>query len=374
MNLKKYKPYKVLEVFSNKISEAYDIQIPKEIRKDRKKCELFIFEKYGSIRKNKDNISYIDDLTYGIKSILNILKLDSNEKEYSLSQYEEMKNYIYDNHFSEFNNIPEKVFSYKEILFEDILFVFLEFLYKSKIYSAKYNFDREDVRKTYIGRLELLTYNKIQDLKLNRLNFKPLFIDSLENYNYSLKEIISMTIEQKSTLYRTEFISSTFFYFEHVLKKIIKAHNIDTSKVRNKQQVLRVVLEYFEIEEKLDLKIVLDEVISRCNESSEQVKNLLIQENSFFKTKTEMFLKFVNIRNSLHDNGVSNKDEIEIKIGKVSFSKVNKGEHHQSMNIMQVIILEMILFFIFEEIIEKSYEKFSYIQDKWIKEKTKFDN
>lgn len=373
MNLKKYKPYKVLEVFANKISETYNIQISKEIKDNRKKYELFIFQMYGYIRKIDDNISYIDDLSYGIKMILNDLKVGIRENKFSSIQYEEMKNYIYDNHFEQFNKLPEKVFCYESILFEDILFIFLEFLYKSGIYSVKYDLCKDDVRKTFVGRLELATYNKIQDLKLNRLNFKSLFIDSLENYNYSLNEIISMTIEQKSTSYKTEFISSTFFYFEHLLKKIIKAHNIDVTKATKKQQPLRIVLEYFEIEEKLDLKIVLEKVLSRCNESSEKVKELLIQEFSLYKTKTEMFLKFVNIRNSLHDNGISNKDEIEIKIGKIKFNKVEKGKHHLSMNIMQVIILELILFFIFEEIIKKSSEKIDYIQDEWVKEKSKLN-
>ncbi len=373
MNLKKFKSYKILEIFANKISEAYQIVVPKEIKDNRKKYELFIFQRYGSIRKKDDNISYIDDLSYGIKKILEDLKVGIQKNEFSIIQYEEMKNYIYDNHFEQFNQLPEKVFSYESILFEDILFIFLEFLHKSEICSSKCKLNRIDVRKTFVGRLELATYNKIQDFKLNRLNFKSLFIDSLENYNYSLKEIISMTIEQKSTLYKTEFISSTFFYFEHLLKKIIKAHNIDVTKATKKQQPLRIVLEYFEIEEKLDLKIVLEKVLSRCNESSEKVKELLIQEHSLYKTKTEMFLKFVNIRNSLHDNGISNKDEIEIKIGKIKFNKVEKCKHHLSMNIMHVIILELILFFIFEEIVEKSSAKINYIQDEWVNEKSKLN-
>ncbi len=373
MNLTKYKPYKVLDIFTKKISEAYSIRIPKEISKNRRESELYIFKKYGSIMKNKDNISYIDDLTYGIKSILNILRMDSTEEEYSLNQYDEMKNYIYDNHFKDFNELPEKVFSYEEILFEDILFIFLEFLHKSKILSINLKLDREDVRKTFVGRLELTTYNKIQDLKLNRLNFKSLFIDALENYDYSLEEIIIMTIEEKAVLYKTEFISSTFFYLEHLLKKIKESHNIDTSKAKNKQQFLRIILEYFDIEEKIDLKTILDEILGRCNESSKEVRKLLKQEGSIFKTKTEMYKKFVNMRNSLHDNGISNTDEIGIKIGNVNFNKVVKGKHYLSMNLMQVIILELIVFYIFEEIVEKSCKKVNYIQDEWIKEKSKLD-
>ena len=126
MNLKKFKSYKILEIFANKISEAYQIVVPKEIKDNRKKYELFIFQRYGSIRKKDDNISYIDDLSYGIKKILEDLKVGIQKNEFSIIQYEEMKNYIYDNHFEQFNQLPEKVFSYESILFEDILFIFLE--------------------------------------------------------------------------------------------------------------------------------------------------------------------------------------------------------------------------------------------------------
>ena len=43
------------------------------------------------------------------------------------------------------------------------------------------------------------------------------------------------------------------------------------------------------------------------------------------------------------------------------------------MNIMHVIILELILFFIFEEIVEKSSAKINYIQDEWVNEKSKLN-
>lgn len=369
MNLTKYKPYKVLEFFANKISEAYNIQIPKEIKKDRKKIELHIFNIYGEIRKKENNISSMDNLIYGIKMILSDLKVGIREKQFLSVQYEEMKSYIYDNHFKDFNQLPKKVFSYENILFEDILFILLEFVYKSNIHTSKYNFNKLDVRRNFLGRIELTSYNKIQDLKLNRLNFKSLFIDSLEKYNFSIKEIISMSIENKSVAYKTEFINSTFFYYEHLLSKLVEAHNIDTSKVRKKQQLLKIILDEFNIDDRINLKDTMSIIIQRCSESSTEIKNLFLQEKNLFKTKTEIYLKLVNMRNSLHDNGVSNRDEIEIKIGKVKFDKVTKGEHHLSMSMIQVIILQLILIVIFEEVVEMSFEKLKYIEDKWAKAK-----
>jgi len=154
---------------------------------------------------------------------------------------------------------------------------------------------------------------------------------------------------------------------EHLLSNLIKEYNIEDGKsLRTKQKLLSVVLRYFNIEDKLDLKIVSEEILRRCPETSSEFRKLLIQETSLNKGMVVMFLKFINARNSLHDNGISNKDEIALTIGKINFSEVKKGKHNLSMGMPQVIMMILISIYIFEKIIDKSFQSKKYIQDKWL--------
>ena len=53
-------------------------------------------------------------------------------------------------------------------------------------------------------------------------------------------------------------------------------------------------------------------------------------------------------------------------IGKIEFNEVKKGEHNLSMGMPQVLTIILISMYVFEEIMDKSFQEKDYIEDKWL--------
>lgn len=385
INLKKFTAKKLVEYICNELCKEYNLPINydvknyQELSKNELKKEkevLFLkntLEKFGEILVEKDNITFMDEYTYGVKSFLRNLQ-DLNKKNHiTVEQYNDSIDYIYEIFFVHLEDEYNLQFSYKNIKNEDILFMVLEFLYMSPIYKQLNNLKSSDIRKTFMGRLEFGFFNKYQDYKLNRENFKKLFMDALINFNYPIKYIIGMMIETKAIEYRNDMINKIYFYLEYLLSILNKEYEIEPN-IRRKQQLLSVILKHFHIEDKLELKIVMDEVISRCTHSQNEIKELLKHDGVKSKGMVELFLRFINMRNSLHSNGVSNQKEIEFQIGQIKFNKVEKDKHNFSMGIMQIAILFFTSFYTFEQIILKSIESTDYIGDSWVEFKQNLEN
>jgi len=376
-NLKKYTGKKLVNFICDELCKnykfpmSYNIENYKELSKSELQKEkeiLFIKNtliEFGKILVVKDNISYMDEYTYGVKSLLRNLQDLTNKNHITNEQYNKSIDYIYELLFMYLEKEYNKLYSYENIKNEDILFMLLEFLYMSPIYKHLNNLKSTDLRKMFMGRLELSFFNKYQDYKLNRENFKKLFIDSLINFNYPITNIISMMIDNKEIEYRNDMINKIYFYLEHLLSTLKKEYNI-TSNNRKKQQLLSNILRYFDIDDKLNLQEVMEEVINRCSNSKLEIKELLKHNGTKSKGMVELFLKLINMRNSLHDNGVSNKNEIELQIGKIQFDKVEQGKYNLSMGIMQISVLFFISFYIFEKIILKTIDSKEFINDKFI--------
>lgn len=379
MNFKKYTPKKLIDFLCQQLCEklnfptSYQYEYKDNLSKNenkKNKEENFVINTiklYGNYRTSQENITSIDDFTYGFKSLILDLKYMMKINKITEAQYNDTLNYIYDSQFKHYEDKAFKNFSYQNIHCKDMIFLLLEYVNKSPIYKAKYSFKSTDIRKGLFSRLELISFNKYQDYKLNKDNFKTLFIDGFENFKIEIKQLVEMIIINKEVEYRTNLINQIYFAMEHLLSNLIKEYNIEDGKsLRNKQKLLSVVLRHFNIEDKLDLKIVTEEILKRCPESSNEFRKLLLQETSLNKGMVEMFLKLINARNSLHDNGISNKDEIALTIGKINFAEVKKGEHNLSMGMPQVIMIILIAIYIFEQIIDKSFQSKDYIEDKWL--------
>lgn len=379
MNFKKYTPKKLINYLCQQLCEklnfptTYQYDYRDDLSKNenkKNKEDIFIINTiklYGNYRTSDLNITSIDDYTYGFKSVILDLKYMMKINKITEKQYHDTLNYIYDSQFKHYEDKAFKKFSYQNIHCKDMIFLLLEYINKSPIYKAKYSFKSTDIRKGLFSRLELISFNKYQDYKLNKENFKILFLDGLENFEMEIEQLINMIIVNKEVEYRTNLINQTYFAMEHLLSNLIKEYNIEDGKgLRNKQKLLSVVLRYFNIEDKLDLKNVTEEILKRCPESSTEFRKLFLQETTSKKGMVEMFLKFINMRNSLHDNGISNKDEIALKIGKINFNKVEKDEHNMSVGMPQIIVIILISIYIFEQIIDKSFQSKDYIEDKWL--------
>lgn len=376
INLKKYTEKKLVKFLCDNICKNYEFPTSYNVvnyqelsraELQKEKEILFIkktLTKFGEILVKKDNITFMDEYTYGVKSFLINLQDLTKKNHITNEQYDKSIDYIYEILFYYLETEYTELYSYENIKNEDIFFMILEFLYMSPIYKQLNDLESTDIRKQLMGRLELSIFNKYQDYKLNRENFKKLFLDTLINFNYPINNIISMMITNKEVEYRNDMINKIYFYLEHLLSILNKEYQINPN-IRKKQQLLSVVLKHLKIEDKLELQIVMNEVANRCNHSQDEIKKLLEHDGVKSKGMVELFLRFINMRNSLHSNGISNKDEIELQIGKIKFNKVEKDKHNLSTGVMQIAILFFTSFYTFEKIILESIKSKKYIKDSW---------
>jgi hypothetical protein len=248
---------------------------------------------------------------------------------------------------------------------------FQEYTYKSPVHTDKYNFDGLDIRRHILGRIEISMMNKYQDYKSNQDNFENNFLEILEKFNTPIRGILDITITNKEVEYRTSSLNSMYFNIEHFLSDLIIKFEIPRTDTRNKQALLKDVLAYFSIEDKLILSDVTQSILDRCNESNEILNSLFRNTKPTKQKMTDIFSRIITMRNSLHSNGFVNKNESHLSIGKLKYKRVTKGKQHNSMGLLNTIVLFIFMVYILEKIIDASFNKIgnNLIEDKYTKYK-----
>ena len=157
---------------------------------------------------------------------------------------------------------------------------------------------------------------------------------------------------------------------------IVEHFNIPRPKTHNKQSLLKDVLSYFKIADEIILKDVTEEIVSRCIESDVNIKNLFSNVKPTKQSMTGIFLRIINMRNSLHANGFVGKNENALCIGKVTFSKLTKGQQHNSMGLLNIITLLIFMSYILEKIVDASFKAISnnLIEDRYLAELIDFQH
>ncbi|MDD2265854.1 hypothetical protein [Sulfuricurvum sp.] len=314
----------------------------------------------GHFYAREHNILHMKELDYGLKQFLQTLTEQYHNGFFSQEQYintrkllnEYILDEIIDHTKTSFlighNNIPQY----------EMLFLLHEFSYRSPVHQNVYNFKGNDIRRTTFGRTELTTMNKYQDYKLNMNNIENQLLDSITNFSYTIKETIDIIFIQKEVQYRLSVLNEIYFNFEHFLSVIIKTfkmtdESIGKKKITKKQEYIARIFNELDINHSIDFVIISKEIMHRCKESSPAYIELFKQENKQNINLIDMFLKIIDMRNSLHSNGASNKDIHEFDIAKIHFNEVKKDQQFQSMAMHQIIALLVIASFSIELIIEK---------------------
>ena len=307
-----------------------------------------------------NNTPHVENLDYGLKLLLQDLKNTYSQGFFTKDQYFGTKKLISEYILDELIDNTKKHFliGYQDIPQYDMLFLLYEFSYRSPAHQDIYNFKGNDMRRTVLGRIELTTMNKYQDYKLTMNNIENLLFDAITNFTYNIKEINEIIFEQKEVIYRVSLLNQIYFNFEHFLSVLIKTfkmadESIGKNKIKNKQQYLARVFTELDIKHTIDFRVISKEIQSRCTESSQKYLNLLKQDTKQTINLVDVFLKIVNMRNSLHANGQANKDVPEFDIGQIHFNEVEKDKHFSSMAMHQLIILLLISSYSMELIIEK---------------------
>jgi len=256
----------------------------------------------------------------------------------------------------------------KKIKNEDIIFMLLEYCYKSPALSEVYSFDKLDIRRQVLYRLEYITYSMFQQTKNFVKNIDNEIVERLK-FNYTIEKCIEY-IRFKEVEIRRDFINELFFIIEHFLSTIRKYYKIRENDDVDKKDLLKVIFNYFGIKIDLDLEEIKNNINSRCSETNSEVLDIINGRNI---KKDFIFYHnlFIQIRNSLHSNGKVSKNTQKFKLGKIGFNFMRKDMFHNNMSIVHIIILSLIEIMSIEKIIDKTIRDV-FIKDEYMIELDKF--
>jgi len=314
----------------------------------------------GMLYSQINNTPQMNSLDYGLKLFLNDLTQQYKDGYFSEEQYINVRKLIIDYILDEvIEDIKKFTFvGYKNMPHHDIMFLLHEFAYRSPVHQDIYNYKGEDIRRTIIGRIEITTVNKYQDYKLNVQNIENQLLDGIRDFAYNIQELVDIIFIQKEVQYRLSVLNELYFNFEYFLSVIIKTFKMNDEtlgkkKISKKQGYLARVFDELNIKHHIDYSIILKEIESRCVESSPIYLELFKQNDKQKINLVEVFLKIIDMRNSLHANGFANKDTNEFSIAKIHFSEVKKDKPFSSMAMHQLVALLVISSYTMELIIEK---------------------
>lgn len=345
------------------LAEAYNV-----LRKIRLQTALLQCGEYTIAQGTNNNG---DAHQIGIKRFLSDLELRKKEGKITSEQQKDIKDNIFSILFSDLQSSANNIFSSVEgIPFENIMFFLYEYVYRTPTHTNKYNFDSLDMRRNVFGRLEIASLNKFHDYKLNKENFQDIFLNTVEHFSLTIEQILSMILNNKEVEYRTELLNRSYFNMEHFLSILVEHFSIPRPNTHSKQALLGDVLDYFDIPDEIILKDVTDDVISRCVESDINIKNLFNNTRPTKQKMTDIFLRLINMRNSLHSNGFVSKNENALRIGEVIFSRTQRGQQHNSMGLLNVVTLLIFMSYILEKIVDASFKRISntLIEDRYLRE------
>jgi len=307
-----------------------------------------------------NNTPQMGDLDYGLKLFLNDLTQQYKNEYFSEEQYINTRKLIIEYILDDIiDDLREFAFiGYKDIPHYDMMFLLHEFAYRSPVHQNIYNYKGNDIRRTLIGRIEITTLNKYQDYKLNIQNIENQLLDGIRDFAYNIKEIVDILFVQKEVQYRLSVLNELYFNFEHFLSVLIKTfrmndETIGKKKISKKQGYLARVFDELDIKHHIDYSIISKEIESRCVESSSKYLELFKQDEKQTINLIEIFLKIIDMRNSLHANGSANKNTNEFSIAKIHFGEVKKDEQFSSMAMHQLVALLVISSYTMELIIKK---------------------
>jgi len=307
-----------------------------------------------------NSASHVENLDYGLKLLLQDLTNAYSKGLLTKEQYFGTRKLISEYILDELLDDIKKDFliGYQDIPQYDMIFLLYEFCYRSPVHQGVYNLKGNDIRRTVLGRVELSTMNKYQDYKFNIDNIENQLLDAITNFTYNVKDIHNIIFEQKEVLYRLSLLNEVYFNFEHFLSVMIKIfrmtdESIEKRRITKKQQYLARVFTELDIKHTIDFRLISKEIEKRCIESSSKYLSLLEQDDKQTINLVDIFLKIVDMRNSLHSNGQANKDVDTFDIGHIHFNKVEKDKQFSSMAMHQLVILLLISSYSMELIIEK---------------------
>ncbi len=244
----------------------------------------------------------------------------------------------------------------KELAYTELLKLFIRFMEKSihNKFADEGVLDGRDFRSALFVRVEIAIATYYLSVKQSLSNFDEIIVDSLE-LGYDFEFALLLAGGEREVQLRTSFLDRYFYTIDHFIQCMEREFGFASAdNTKRKQQVFQEMLKHFDFEEKFVTPKRIFDLISMGKNSSNSDFLESLRDNSDRKIKYSDLYEYVaNVRNSLHNNGYSNKTLNNLSVGKLKY-EMRKGEFLRCLSLPHLLTLLIPLTKILEEVVTKA--------------------
>ena len=228
--------------------------------------------------------------------------------------------------------------SYDSIEWLSILFKRLSLLEYGTSWIDQRLYTGADVRPMAFLRIESATLWYEQNL-LSSSSLYKLFISKAKEHGYSEKYAVSHAANLREIQNRVAFLDSIYFSIDYFITQLSEIHNI-IQQGQTKVNHFSKLLEHFDIQDSGGTRNnIMMEIKSLLPDSMISSKTDFTESSSSKLSYLKAFEYLTLIRNSLHNNGFTNKAMANLTIGPIKYTNLQKGQSLQCVGLPNLILL-----------------------------------
>lgn len=213
-----------------------------------------------------------------------------------------------------------------------------------------------DFRFQTFARTEVHTLTYHLSLVSTKNDLENLINECLD-LGYSLEMTIDTITNMMEVCLRISFWDRFFYNIEHFVQQMNRKFSfVSDGSTHNKQFYFQEMLNFLDMgTEKYDTSIIIDEINNHFPSGNNEFVRLANQNNRKAMIPYGKFYEYAaTMRNSLHNNGFSNKPLNNLDLGIVSFKNIKSGEFITCLSTFHILFLSLPITHILERIVEKT--------------------
>lgn len=214
-------------------------------------------------------------------------------------------------------------------------------------------FDQLDTRPQVFLRIESATLILDQNIFATDKLYQEFCANGLK-VGYGQKFIERHVYMMREVGLRTAFLDAIFYSIDYLVYELNQAHGLETAS-RDKQKAFNALLSHLKLQDHgLKKTVLIKEIAELLPGSMKAVSYVFKEANDSLVTYTKIHEYLTLIRNSLHNNGFSNKDMPNLKVGPFVFENIKSNEYLQCLGISNHVFIVFCMLHVLESICEVS--------------------
>ena len=220
--------------------------------------------------------------------------------------------------------------------------------------------DKLDFRFQTFARIEMHTIAYHLSIVSTKNDVENLINECL-SLGYSLETAISSVGAMREVSLRISFWDRFFYTVEHFVQQMNAKYTfIDNTSTHSKKHYFQAMLDFFGVGQEV---IRTKEIVKLFKENYPDKNSWLVSKiDGNLKDRDVRLSKLYEyaaaLRNSLHNNGFSNKTLNNLDIGLCRFSGIKKGEFIDCLSVFHVLSLSLVITEALQRITQKSINMF----------------